>query len=104
MQIRRASAPPSNMYSSLARLLFPSRATSSVLKMISAPQEILLVLALISLCEAQISRQTLYSLQGYSDLQPCAQSCIMDPDSCRVGGIDQIAINIGCQYNWCASD
>jgi hypothetical protein len=73
--------------------------------MISAPHGFLLASTLvISLCGAQISRQTLYSLQSYSDLQPCAQSCIMDPGSCRVGGVDQIAINIGCQYNWCMSD
>jgi hypothetical protein len=72
--------------------------------MISSLQGIFLILALISLCGAQISRQTLYSLQSYLDLQPCAQSCIMDPGSCRVGGVDQIAINIGCQYNWCSSD
>ncbi|KAH9208076.1 hypothetical protein DL95DRAFT_468086 [Leptodontidium sp. 2 PMI_412] len=66
----------------------------------------LLILALIaspSLAQT-ITRQTLYSLQSFTDLQPCAQKCIVDPGICRVGGVDQIAINVGCQYNWCSSD
>jgi hypothetical protein len=104
---RRSLLPPSSYLARPWMTIVVDDDADDTFEMIPAPHlkgGLLVLVLIISISEAQTTRQTVYSLQGYSDLQPCAQSCIMDPDSCRVGGIDQIAINIGCQYNWCSSD